>query len=112
MKMKKRQEKPAQYRQGDVFLFPAAIPRRAKASKDGVLALGEATGHRHQVFDGEVFVGKDGELYVLATGETELRHVSGTDEKADHDSIAVAPGEYRVVIQREYEPDGWRQVTD
>lgn len=110
--MKATNERRQSYRQGDVFLFPAELPEGAAAAKNCVLALGEATGHRHEVFDGEVFAGEDGALYVLATGETELRHVGGTGVQADHGAVDVAPGAYRVVIQREYEPDGWRQVRD
>ena len=101
-----------QYRQGDVFLFPAKLPKNREQNKDKVLALGEATGHRHEVFDGEVFVGPKGDLYVLATDETELRHVSGTGQQADHAPITLDPGTYRVVIQQEYLPEGARRVTD
>ena len=99
------------YRQGDVFLFKTDRLPKTKKAKNKILALGEATGHKHEIIDGDVFIDADGNLFVEAKNKTVLSHNKGGVE-ADHKPIAVDEGLYRVVIQREYEPDGWRQVAD
>jgi len=100
------------YRQGDVYLISCDLPTNLKTTENDVLAIGEATGHCHRIFDGEVLVGEDGQLFVTASKETTLRHVDPSEAEADHKPITLDPGSYRVVIQREYEPEGYRAVVD
>lgn len=115
------------YRQGDVLLIQVkALPKDAKevATKEArvVLAYGEVTGHAHAFYP-EVaerpigildrIAGKkpandakpallvkewsaDAERYIQALEKTELRH-------EEHSAIAVEPGVYKVVRQREYD---------
>jgi hypothetical protein len=100
------------YRQGDVLLKKVrAIPTSAARQevKDRiVLAYGEVTGHAHAIHDidsVDVFVGKNGELYLSVKGDVALRH-------EEHAAIALPPGNYERVIQREYSPEEIRNVMD
>ena len=107
---------PAMVRQGDVLLVPVdVIPASAKpVARDRgrvVLAYGEATGHAHAI----VVLGghptpDDIQRYLRLTAVATLQH-------EEHGPIAIAPGTYRVVIQREYVPapvnsPAWRRVID
>ena len=100
------------YRQGDVLLIPAdAVPAEAtEVARQGhriVLALGEATGHAHAVetLGAELFrAGTDRYLKVPTTGATLVHE--------DHGAIALRAGTYKVILQREYEPRGIRDVVD
>lgn len=98
----------------DVPLSGAIIP----PEDDGgaVLAEGEATGHRHVIFDRVTMFRDDGlardipdDLYVThlrVDGPTALlRH----DE---HDAITLPRGTYRVRRQRELEPRDARILAD
>lgn len=100
-------------RQGDVFILPVnVIPEKAKVVENGVVAYGEVTGHRHQCINGTVLADEQGNLFLRATEGTELRHLDTTDTEADHKAVPVAPGDYKIVIQEEYQPEGWKQVID
>ncbi len=104
------------YRQGDILLqrtrkraIPADVPRTSRA----VLALGEATGHAHvcEAVDDvtlpacALFDEPDGTRMLIVERPCVVRH----DE---HGQILLSPGAYRVVRQREYAPEGLRQVMD
>ena len=104
--------KSKQYRQGDVFILPVKkIPAGLKKKKDCVVAIGEATGHMHKIFDGDVYIDESGKLYIEARAGTEIRHVKGA-AIADHNPIEIEEGLYEITIQREYEPGSYRQVSD
>ena len=82
-------DRPAQVRQGDVLLVPVdEVPEGARplARTRGrvVLAEGEVTGHAHAIRSAAA---------TLVTLDHE-----------EHAAIEVAPGAYRVVIQREFVP--------
>lgn len=92
------------YRQGDVMLRRVdALPGDFKA--DGVtktnlmVAEGEVTGHSH-VLEGEVkeFMDELERRFVELSAETPLTH-------QEHSTIAVPPGLYEIVRQREYAPE-------
>ena len=97
------------YRQGDVLLVETTIPggsRVVSRKLDGyprvkgiVLAAGEATGHHHTVEDPRARLITRGSQRFLrvAPGGAELTH-------EEHDTIQLAPGEYEIRRQREYEP--------
>lgn len=60
--------------QGDVRLVPCEAPQgERKLVEDGIVAHGEATGHKHRVTKGKVYR-IDGQLYVRADGELEIVH--------------------------------------
>ena len=93
---------PRQYRQGDVLLIEAGrlvgtrTPERPIGGR-WVLALGEATGHAHAIpATASAQVYRSGaHRYLHALKPVELVH-------EEHGAITIAPGTYRVRIQREY----------
>lgn len=100
-----------QYRQGDVLLRAVdQIPKDAIAQQAQgaliVLAYGEATGHAHVVDATQATIYKVGDKDFIETRPgAHLRH-------EEHSALALEPGCYQVVRQREYEPAGWRGVVD
>lgn len=105
---------PFAVRQGDVMMFPSAVPSDAKRVPARPLAYGEKTGHHHSlVADGIAFEDavemyeKDGQIYVSIKYEgVSLVH----QEHKAHPSIV--PGDYRIVIQQENTDWGSRAVLD
>lgn len=117
--------KRVQYRQGDVLLVPidevpavlAPIPRE---NGRVILAHGEVTGHAHAIVDdraellgtpnvegGLISIDEAAELYLLVHGDKPVELVHD-----EHDTIAVAPGAYKRIRQREYAPEATRLVAD
>jgi len=98
-----------QARQGDVLILSAtAIPNTATKHARCVLALGEATGHAHQIKeDAFLWVDTDGTKYIEVFGsEATVKH-------EEHGPIVLAgPAIYQVVQQREYTPEEIRNVQD
>ena len=104
------------YRQGDVLIIPIkSIPKTPlkpveRENSRLVLAHGEATGHAHAIKDDRAALFRDVKLAAV------FMHVSGTDtvllEHDEHDTIAIPPGSYRVIRQREYSPEEIRNVAD
>lgn len=104
-----------QIRQGDVLLVPCkSIPKAAKpVLRDKgrvVLAYGEVTGHAHAItsphaalFSMQSFGRKMNYLSVEET--VKLGH-------EEHDEHEVTPGNYRVVQQREFDPQAPQPVRD
>jgi hypothetical protein len=107
---------PAQVRQGDVLLVPidevpGAARLQARIGGRVVLAEGEATGHAHAIRSAAATLHGDGEeRYLRVAAAVTLDH-------EEHAPIVVAPGSYRVVVQREYVPPevlpaAFRRVVD
>lgn len=111
-----------QYRQGDVLVEQI----RRKRARTGrlvtdagrvILAYGEVTGHAHAVVEddrrspmeelpaAQLFEEPDGARYLFVDRPCALVH-------EEHGRIALAPGCYRVVRQREYSPEAIRNVAD
>lgn len=129
--MKKKPIEQQMYRQGDVLMTRvAAIPPDAKqrARENGrvILAHGEATGHAHVIDDTLQHVratlfdvpGRGGRPVggAIATGDQMMTFLR-VDEVSqlvhdEHGSIELAPGDYRVTRQREYQPEAPRYVGD
>lgn len=100
------------YRQGDVLLMQIdTLPESAEAGdlENGriILAHGEVTGHAHAVDSAyaQIFVDKDARFLHVCESGADLVH-------EEHATIALAPGYYRIVRQREYLPDSSRLVLD
>jgi len=111
------------YRQGDVALELVDLPEglEFKPAKNAVLAEGEVTGHFHVLTcaelsakiggktDGTQFpleiAEKDGTMYLRVAEPLPLKH-------AEHATITIEPGTYKVTRQREYAPEAPRQVAD
>ena len=89
-------------RQGDVFVIPATIPASVtEVPRDAgrvILAYGEVTGHSHAI------VAPSATLLRTETDERFLRIVGTPVDLVheEHAAIQIAPGEYRVVIGREF----------
>ena len=105
---------PWMVRQGDVLLVAVeAIPDDAveqprDESRRVVLAYGEVTGHAHSLHEPGV------SMLCAANQEVFLRVVEPSNlVHEEHDRIAIPPGLYRVVRQREWtDEDEPVQVVD
>lgn len=93
-----------QLRQGDVLLVreyrdvPDGARPLPRTGGRVVLAEGEVTGHAHAIRSaGAALLEAGEERYLRVTSPVTLDH-------EEHAPIAVQPGIYRVVIQREYVP--------
>ncbi len=85
------------YRQGDIlFKKIDEIPKKAKKIETDVIVEGEATGHAHKIVNGFIFQTWN-EMFIEAKTGAEIVH----DE---HDPIALEPGYYEVIRQKEYDP--------
>lgn len=89
------------YRQGDVYIKPVtALPKGAKKVDHGILALGEVTGHKHQLVKtrpSQYQLYEDNSGFFLEVKDpTELVH-------EEHKTIVIQPGLYDVDIQQEYD---------
>lgn len=89
-------------RQGDVLLvpvtsIPAAVSEVPRDRGRVILAYGEVTGHAHAIAAPEatLLTTADNERFLRLVGAVDLVH-------EEHATIAVAPGQYRVVIHREW----------
>lgn len=94
-------------RQGDLLIIKVdKLPEGVKGLNTRVLAEGEATGHKHELTGGEVYINGD-QLYfrVIEEDRSTLNH-------PEHHPITFSPGVYKVIRQKEYEPEGWRYVND
>src|SRR3990172_2293750 len=102
-------------RQGDVYLVPVdAIPAKiTPVARDAgriILAYGEGTRHAHAITAPEptLLSATDNArfLRIVGAGGATLTH-------EEHGAIAIAPGEYRAVIGREWtDAMSARQVID
>jgi len=98
------------YRQGDVGLLRIEkLPEGARLEKVSdtlVLALGEATGHSHRL------CAEGATLYALDDYDVFEIKQPGQLVHEEHDAIALDPGFYKVIRQREYTPEQIRRVVD
>lgn len=97
-----------QVRQGDVMLVPTdMIPEKAQKSETNIVADGEVTGHHHRI------IGDDVQLYTLEGNLFAKVGQVAVLSHEEHGAIDVAPGAYRVVRQRQFNPSGIaRRVRD
>jgi hypothetical protein len=88
------------YRQGDVLFVRIRedqIPAGAAPSADPVLARGEATGHAHRLGDpgAALHLLEEASQFLLVVRPLEVVH-------EEHRALALPPGAYRVILQREF----------
>lgn len=104
-----------QYRQGDVFLREVDdIPASAKRV-DGqpvVLAEGEAAGHFHRILEREGVYMSESEEGEIARRWLSVDRASVDLVHPEHGTIRIPLGNYEVIRQREYQPEGAREVVD
>ena len=67
-----------------------------KKQKDNIIALGELTGHSHELTEGSVYRG-NGEKYLQVPTGGEVVH-------QEHNPVKLPAGNYLVRQQREYKP--------
>ena len=101
------------YRQGDVWIeavadMPKGLTPVTRESGKLVLAHGEVTGHMHAIaeLDAEMFVEKDGTLYLRAPSGCTVTH-------QEHAPVVLPAGKtYRVLRQREWTSGMVQKVAD
>lgn len=100
------------FRQGDVLLVMVdKIPSFAEISKekgDIILAHGEVTGHAHRIkspAQKAKLWDANAERFLQVMETISLAH-------EEHSVITLPPGNYQVVIQKEYTPEELRNVKD
>jgi hypothetical protein len=94
-------------RQGDILVTRVEkIPVGSVKIDTLTLAVGEALDHEHKLNLGEIFE-KDGTLY-FKVPEGKVANLV----HPEHRSLSFEPGIYQVTQQREFQPKGWRHVSD
>jgi len=94
-------------RQGDLLIVQVKdIPPGSRKKEDHILAEGEVTGHLHEIDGGAVHESHQ-TLFFEVPSNT---HVTLTHP--EHQPLIFMPGTYKVIRQREYQPAGWRYVSD
>lgn len=101
-----------QMRQGDVFFEKVdKLPAKLKKLNTNVIAYGEVTGHSHaiEVDAGDVTLVEDGEgnMYVCVK-----KGAKACVKHDEHGPIPLTEGNYKVTIQREFDPVKDRKVQD
>lgn len=105
-------------RQGDVLIrrvkgMPAQLTEIPREGGRVVLAHGEVTGHSHAIacpratLYMDIGSGPGGRRYLSVTGDD-----AAVLEHEEHDAVAIPPGCYEIVGQREYSPEAVRRVAD
>ena len=101
------------FRQGDILLVKVDVGQLTDKFKEVlsdngriVLAYGETTGHAHALpaSTSTLYAWEDNRL-LKVIGKTAVKH-------EEHAPIALLPGVYRVIRQREYSPEAIRHVSD
>lgn len=87
------------FRQGDLLIIPISkVPINAELRTDNILALGEATGHKHQLIgNGQISGKQSGIQYVEIVEPSKIVH-------EEHKEISLDKGSYVIIHQREYDP--------
>jgi len=100
------------FRQGDVLLYPTreqkpTVAKKVPSDKGRVvLAYGEVTGHAHALTDKTcTLYAWEGNRLLEVKQPTDLNH-------EEHSTITVAPGNYKIIQQKEYSPEAIRNVAD
>ncbi len=88
------------YRHGDILIKEIKeLPKNLKEQKNGILALGEVTGHSHELEGGKyrVLVDDSNKKFLEIMEATMLKH-------QEHKTISIAPAKYEIIIEREFDP--------
>ena len=90
---------------GDVILRLESLPENFPAMdkvKDDCLAYGELTGHAHQI------IGEPEAFNLRVDPATKQRYLRVLKpvllKHQEHEKLKLPPGDYRIDIQREYDP--------
>jgi hypothetical protein len=99
--------KAKQFRQGDLLFVRT---RRKKSSNlkvkdNGIIALGEVSGHGHVLKNGLLLEDENGDMYIDAQLDAIVEHVYvTTGMPAEHKPIPLEKGFYKVIQKRQYDP--------
>ncbi len=94
------------HRQGDLLIRQvASLPENLTARKSRIILEGEVTGHSHSLAQGRVLEDAQGRMFLEVLRATQIVH-------QEHGTIALEPGYYEVIRQREYSPEAIRLVVD
>lgn len=105
-------------RQGDVMFLPIKkLPAgEMKRRENGTVAYGEVTGHSHRLADlttADVFEVGEGLFVRVSEAGISIAGVAGaTFIHEEHGPANLAPGDWKIRIQREYSPEAIRNVVD
>ena len=91
------------WRQGDL-LFIKVNKIYGKKQKDKVIALGELTGHSHELTYGDVYQVGGKKKYLSLGKDDVVKH-------QEHNPIELPAGNYEVIRQREYKPVNRKRAT-
>lgn len=95
------------FRHGDVIIVPTTDKIDGEKEKHLTLAQGETTGHAHRITKGKAALFRFNEkTYLRVMSEVAVL----THE--EHKALSIPQGDYEIILQREYEPSGWRTVQD
>lgn len=101
------------YRQGDVLIERVApLTAEFTPTVSHVLRHGTATGHSHIAScpNGLLLVKEiNGQTYIKVAGE---KGVKGVVSHEEHATIELPRGDYKITIQEQYSPQGYRKVID
>ena len=91
--------KPKIYRHGDLTIKQVAkIPDNVIQLSTNIIALGEKTGHNHQlVGQVQVYETPDKQIHFEASQDVIVKH-------QEHNTLKIAKGNYVVIHEREYDP--------
>jgi len=104
--------------QGDVMImrvdsFDRSNLKEVAPEGNHLIVTHSETGHHHVLDrnDASMFENPDNELEAFLTlhRASELTHLRDYDT---HESLLLEPGDYRIIRQREYTPEGYRRVQD
>ena len=95
------------YQQGDVIIKASIIPKDAELIAKKPLAIGEVSGHSHQVVEDCEMYEKDGVLYITSSNQMTVKH-------EEHTQIVLPAGDYQIGIVKEFDPflEETRRVID
>jgi len=98
------------WQQGDVLgRAIGALPKKLKKKENTVVALGEATGHKHEVVGAgvECYEDEKGNIFISAPQGGRIQH-------EEHHAIELPPGNYSIGIVQEYDhfAEEARRVAD
>ena len=87
------------FRHGDLLIREvSAIPSNAIPLSTNIIAMGEKTGHNHQISGpAQVYETPDKQKYFQANKEISLKH-------QEHATLKIKKGNYVIMHEREYNP--------
>lgn len=94
-------------RQGDIlFVKIDKIKGDLTKKSDNIIAEGEATGHKHTLINGVLYLDEKGNIFAKVESD------EATVVHEEHKQITLPTGDYRIIKQREYLPKASRLVAD